>query len=887
MDNKLGNVGLKSNEVEKNREKYGSNRLSEKKQEGFWKKYFSAFDDPIIKILMVALVINLIFVFTGNAEWYEAVGIFIAVLIATFVSTLCEYSNEKAFAKLQADADKIKSKVYRDGVLTEIPIDDLVYGDFIVLQAGDKIPVDGVMEQGEIKVNQATLNGEAEDVTKITPKSELEFGKEKDLLAKDRVYRGTIVTEGECIIQAVKVGDNTILGELAQEIQEDNERETPLKVKLNKLANQISKFGYIGAILIAFAYMFMQIHSAGLSNYFTTWQQPLADIVDAVILAVIIIVMAVPEGLPLMIALVSGLNMKKMLKDNVLVRKINGIETAGSLNILFSDKTGTITKGQLEVVEFIDGNLNEDNDFCGMNESLRNCVYDSIMFNSSASVSRKNNKLNIVGGNGTERALIQFVGNENYDRDIKTIDQIPFNSTNKYSATTIKYNTQLEGEGYLTLIKGAPEKIISKCTNYIDNGQVKPFNKFGEMEMLIQSKAKESKRMLALATSNETIKDGNIELKDLTLVGIVAIRDEVRPEAIEAIKQVQSAGVQVVMITGDIKDTAVAIAKDAGIIQSKDDIVLTSSELQELSDNELKTKLPNIRVIARALPNDKSRLVKIAQELNLVAGMTGDGVNDSPALKKADVGFAMGSGTEVAKEAGDIVILDDNFKSIEKAILFGRTIYNNIRMFIMFQLTINVSAVLISFLAPLLNIPTPLTIVQILFVNLIMDTLCALMLGGEAPKKSYMKEKPKLRTENIISKYMMSSILLNAGYILIVSLLLLKVGIFNNIIRNNEIAIYTTYFVFFVFSSLLNGFNVRTESLNLLSGVRKNKPFILIFLLVTVITIIMTFIGGDLLRTTQLIKEEWLLTIVLSVGIIIVDLLKKGIRSIWKSSKIV
>lgn len=878
MDNKLGNVGLKSNEVEKNREKYGSNRLSEKKQEGFWKKYFSAFDDPIIKILMVALVINLIFVFTGNAEWYEAVGIFIAVLIATFVSTLCEYSNEKAFAKLQADADKIKSKVYRDGVLTEIPIDDLVYGDFIVLQAGDKVPVDGVMEQGEIKVNQATLNGEAEDVTKITPKSELEFGKAKDLLAQDRVYRGTIVTEGECIIQAVNVGDKTILGELAQEIQEDNERETPLKVKLNKLANQISKFGYIGAILIAFAYMFMQIHATGLSNYFTTWQQPLADIVDAVILAVIIIVMAVPEGLPLMIALVSGLNMKKMLKDNVLVRKINGIETAGSLNILFSDKTGTITKGQLEVVEFIDGNLNESNDFCGMNESLRNCVYDSIMFNSSASVSRKNNKLNIVGGNGTERALIQFIGNESYDRDIQKISEIPFNSTNKYSATTIKYNTQPEGEGYLTLIKGAPEKIISKCTNYIDNGKIEPFNKYGDTEILIQGKARESKRMLALATSNKEIKDGNIELKDLTLVGIVAIRDEVRPEAVEAIKQVQSAGVQVVMITGDIKDTAVAIAKDAGIIQSKDDVVLTSSELQELSDNELKSKLPNIRVIARALPSDKSRLVKIAQELNLVAGMTGDGVNDSPALKKADVGFAMGSGTEVAKEAGDIVILDDNFKSIEKAILFGRTIYNNIRMFIMFQLTINVSAVLISFLAPLLNITTPLTIIQILFVNLIMDTLAALAFGGIAPLKEYMKEKPKSRTESIVSLYMMTNICLNALIITMISILFLKTNSFRPVFResNGDIVFMTGYFTSYIFMILINAFNIRTKHINIFNGLFKDKSFLGIIGAIFLVQIIFVFIGGNIMRTTPLTLVEWSVPVVLGLIVLICGMIFKA-----------
>ena len=679
------NFTLSSSKVEEQRNKYGSNRLTEKKQDGFWKKYFEAFNDPIIKILLVALVINLIFVFTGNAEWYEAVGIFVAVLLATFVSTLSEYSNEKAFAKLQAEADKIKCKVIRDGKVKEISIDDAVVGDYILLQAGDKVPADGVMVNGEIKVDQSALNGESEETTKTTPNSELEYGNEDDLLSSDRVFRGTIVTEGECIIKVCKVGDNTILGKLAQEIQETTERETPLKVKLTKLANQISKFGYIGAVLIAVAYMFMQIHNGGYGAYFTSWQQPVQDLVDAIILAVIIIVMAVPEGLPLMIALVSGLNMKKMLKSNVLVKKINGIETAGSLNILFSDKTGTITKGQLEVVEFISAKGESYKNYIDLPDNLKTLLKNGIVENTTAIANLEGNKVNIIGGNNTERALFGFLEKDiEKDNNLEMISQIPFNSVNKYSATTIRMTDQPEGEGYITLIKGAPEKIIGHCSHYFDkNGNRQEFNGVAELELEISNRAKKSMRMLAFAISNDTIENNNIELNDMTLVGVVAIRDEVRPEAITAIKEVQSAGIQVVMITGDIKDTAVAIAKDSGIIKNDNDIVLTSAELQEMSDEKLKEILPNLRAIARALPSDKSRLVKVAQEMNLVVGMSGDGVNDSPALKKADVGFAMGSGTEVAKEAGDIVILDDNFNSIEKAILFGRTIYNNIRMFIM------------------------------------------------------------------------------------------------------------------------------------------------------------------------------------------------------------
>ena len=880
------NFTLSSSKVEEQRNKYGSNKLTEKKQDGFWKKYFEAFSDPIIKILLVALVINLIFVFTGNAEWYEAVGIFVAVLLATFVSTFSEYSNEKAFAKLQAEADEIKCKVIRDGIVQEIQIDDIVVGDYVLLQAGDKVPADGVMVNGEIKVDQSTLNGESEDVTKITPKSELDYGKEDDVLAQDRVYRGTTVTEGEAIIKIVKVGDNTILGKLAQEIQETVERDTPLKVKLTKLANQISKFGYIGAILIAVAYMFMQIHNGGYADYFTTWQQPVQDLVDAVILAVIIIVMAVPEGLPLMIALVSGLNMKKMLKDNVLVKKINGIETAGSLNILFSDKTGTITKGQLEVVEFLDSKRNSYKNYNEIPDNLKTLLKNSIVENTTAIANVQNNKVNIIGGNSTERALFGFLEYDiEHDSGVEISQQIPFNSVNKYSATTIRMTSQPEGEGYITLIKGAPEKIINKCTHYFNNiGRRYKFGEAPELEVEIANRAKKSMRMLALAISNEPIENNNIKLQDLTLIGVVAIRDEVRPEAITAIKEVQNAGIQVVMITGDIKDTAMAIAKDSGIITSENDIVLTSCELQDMSDDNVKEILPRLKVVARALPSDKSRLVKVAQEMNLVAGMSGDGVNDSPSLKKADVGFAMGSGTEVAKEAGDIVILDDNFNSIDKAILFGRTIYNNIRMFIMFQLTINVAAVLISFLAPLLNLGTPLTIIQILYVNLLMDTLAALMLGGETPKSKYMKEKPKSRNESIVSGKMLSSILTGAGYVTIFGLLLLATNVFHNIIKPSEgnVEMYTVYFVAFIFASLFNGLNVRTEDHHIFKDLKKNKMFIILFVVIALITILMTFIGGDVLRMSPLDGAEWLLVVGLSVGMIIVDLIRKWIVKVFK-----
>ena len=747
-------TGLNDKQVEESRAKYGSNKMSEQASETFWQKLLGNFGDPMIKILLVALIINVVFAIMGKADWIETIGIAAAVLIATLVSTFSEYRNENAFQALQAEASQIKCKVYRDGEIVEIPIDEIVVGDAVLLQSGDKIPADGVLIDGNIKVDQSVLNGESEEAKK-SPVDEVteEAGASKDFLHPNKVFRGAVVCSGNSVMQTTTVGDKTIYGEIAKELQTDEDRETPLKLKLGKLANQISVFGYVGGGAIALAFMIQCIMKAGsIGAYFAGGTQILLDLVDAVILAVIIIVMAVPEGLPLMIAIVSAQNMGKMLKENVLVRKISGIETAGSLNLLMSDKTGTITKGQLEVVNYTDGagNAFESYDNIGAAQAL--LVRASIFNNTSAVISGQGAKRQAVGGNMTERALLNYVKDVENNDDIKIIDSVPFNSTNKFSLA------QVEGAVTGTLIKGAPEKIIDRCKYYYDaNGQKQPFDA-KIMTAKIDELAVRAIRVLAFAISDGGITEEGLPAGEWTLVGITGIRDDVRPESIEAIAQVQKAGVQVIMITGDRKETAVAIAKEAGIIHSDDDVRLTSDELNALTDDEVKKIMPKLRVVARALPTDKSRLVRIAQELDLVVGMTGDGVNDSPALKKADVGFAMGGGTEVAKEASEIVILDDNFLSIEKAILFGRTIFNSIRKFIVFQLTINVAAVLVSFVCPLLGIDHPLSITQILWVNLVMDTLAALAFGGEPALEEYMDEKPKKRDEPIVSKYMWSEI---------------------------------------------------------------------------------------------------------------------------------
>ena len=872
-------TGLTDEQVRISKEQYGDNSMTEVEGESFWSKLKGNFGDPMIKILCVALIINIVFAFLGQTEWYESVGIAIAVILATFVSTFSEYNNENAFQKLQEEASRIYCKVYRNGDIIELPINDLVVGDCVLLQSGDKIPADGKLISGNLKVDQSVLNGESKEASKeVMPEGYIDEETSMDFLNKYKVFRGSVVCSGNAVMEITTVGDKSVYGQIASELQYNDERESPLKVKLGKLADSISKFGYIGGIAIAVAFMFQKIviHNQFdvqlMMGYFSNWMVVINDLVEAVMLAVIIIVMAVPEGLPLMIALVSALNMGKMLKDNVLVRKIVGIETAGSLNILFSDKTGTITKGQLEVVTFVDGFLNEYGSFNDVTGDIVNILSLSIFHNTDAIISGEGKDINVIGGNATERAVLAYAANSKSNVNASKVGAIPFNSTNKYSASSI------EGDCNITLIKGAPEKIIEKCKScYNKSGEIVPFEKSKELDEKINQLAGRAIRVLAFATSTGKISGDTLPADDWTLVGIIGIRDEVRPESVTAIKEVQNAGIQVVMITGDRKDTAVAIAKEAGILRDETDLVMTSDELANMTDDEIKGIIKNIRVVARALPSDKSRLVTIAQDLDLVVGMTGDGVNDSPALKKADVGFAMGGGTEVAKEASDIVILDDNFSSIENAILYGRTIFNSIRKFIIFQLTINVSAVMISFISPLLGMENPLSIVQILWINLVMDTLAALAFGGEPALRRFMKEKPKRRDENIISGYMKSEILTGSLWTFAMSMLFLLTPVFDSFFRGDANSKYlmTGYFTFYIFTAVFNAFNARTEKINLFDNINLNHGFWKVILLIVVIQIIMADFGGDILRCYGLTLTEWAAVTVLAFTIIPVDLIRK------------
>lgn len=879
--------GLSNKEVEEARLKYGSNSIPDSEPTTFWQEFKETFNDPMIKILLFIAALMIVMFFFDYAEIYEPVGTIIAILIVAFVSAKTGVASDTKYRELKASTKKDTCKVFRNGAVTVIDVDDVVVGDKVLLQSGDKIPADGVLINGDLRVDNSALNGEAEECKKFATDESFQLTDNitgDTFVDKHSLFRDAVVFDGEGVLDVRKVGLKTMMGKMAEEMQED-ELDSPLKVKLAKLASQISKFGYIGAVVIAVMYfVYFIINAGGVSAYFSgDIGGIIKDIIEAVSLAVVIIVCAVPEGLPLMISLVLMQNTSKMLDHNVLVRKAVGIETAGALNILFSDKTGTITKGELEVVEFFtaDGEVISSKDSKKIDELMTYAIGKN-------TASMFDAEHNVIGGNATDRALMKFMGEETFislseRTDIQVSASQGFNSTNKFSQAYI----DTVGK---TFYKGAPERLTAMAEKYIDkDGNIKPLDK-DVLNAKIDALAVKAMRVLAFGYSEKTLVENKIN-EDIVIIGLVGIRDDVRPEAKEAILEVQQAGIQVVMITGDRLETAVAIAKDSGLIKSENDVAITSSQLNEMSDDEVKKIIPNIRVIARALPTDKSRMVRLCQEMNLVVGMTGDGVNDSPALKRADVGFAMGSGTEAAKEAGKIVILDDNFKSIKDAIWYGRTIYHNILKFCKFQLVINVAAVVVSAVAPFFGVEEPLKVTHLLFVNLVMDGLGAIMLGNEPALEKYMHEKPRRKDENIVNEKMMTQIIIMGIWLTILSFVYLKADFFKNMFATEEQHL-TSYFVLFIASALFNGFNVRNEGYGIFKGLNENTGFLKVFFGIIIIQALIVNSGlvpltiftwiGNMFSCVPFGIQGWIVVFILAFTMIPVDLIRKAISGTAK-----
>ena len=854
----MTNKGLSNESVILSRKKYGSNEIEVHKKNKFLSLLLESLGDPIIKILLIALAIKIVFLFQ-DFDFYETIGIFIAVFLATFISTISEYGSEKAFEKLGSEASHINVRVKRSGVVTVINISEVVVGDIVLLESGDLIPADGILLEGNISVDESILNGESKE-TKKSPsilKSDTKTNK---------LYRGTTVYSGYGLMQVTSVGLNTMYGNLALELHE-NEPISPLKNRLTDLAKIISRIGYVGAFLVVIAFLFSKIVME--NNYdlqliketITNFPLMMNYLIYALTLSVTIIVVAVPEGLPMMITLVLSSNMKRMLKNNVLVRKLVGIETAGNINVLLTDKTGTLTKGKLEVTKLLNGTLQEikREDL----NSFNNKVYFDALFYNTDSIFTKENA--VIGGNSTDRAICKFL-NKYIAVKKEVLFKKHFDSRDKYSSVTLKDKEKI------TYFKGASEVLLPKCQKYLVNGKEERLPNINGINESIQKAMSDGIRVITLA-----YKKGDSYLNDLVFMGLIYLKDELRDEATNGIDLIKKAGIQVIMITGDSKETATSIAKEVGILTSDLDLVLTSSEMNQLTDEKLKEKIKNIRIIARALPSDKSRLVRVLEEMHLVVGMTGDGVNDAPALKKANVGFAMGSGTEVSKEAADIVILDNNILSISKAILYGRTIFKSIRKFIIYQLSVNMTALLLSIIGPFIGFTSPITIVQMLWLNMIMDTFAALAFSFEPPLLEYMEELPKKMNEKIINSYMYNEIILTAIYSGTLCILFLKLPIIRHIFRigDNYKYLMTAYFALFIFIGIFNSFNARTYRINIFSNILKNRIFLFVIGFIISVQIYLIYFGGDLFRTYGLTAKEFLIILAIALSVWPVDAIRK------------
>ena len=856
--------GLTTRQAEASKAKFGTNALSVKMPQTFWQMYFESFEDIWIRVLCGAAVIQLIiyglsFIYPQyfHQDIIELVGVAVAILLSTGVSTQQNYSNERQFNTLQAEASKIDVKVYRDGEVKVLPIDDIVKGDVILVQAGEQIPVDGILVKGRLKVSQASLNGESRDEDKVTPNEEIPREKIEDFDNPNWVFRGSTVTSGEALIEAVVIGDNTVLGGISQALGEDG-KPSPTAEKMDTLGMQIGKLGMAGATISVIVNIAMEIFGA-----VTAWTAPAVFglAIDQLMLFVSIIIMAVPEGLPLMSAMVASMNSRRMLKENILVRNSASIETAGYMNILFSDKTGTITEGVLSVVDWIDGTGDIFEDLDAKSDAYKTEIIKGIGLNNDALVADGK----AVGSNGTDRALMNYLigmNEANIDKTVIT-DKVPFDSQTKCAKVTTPE---------ATYIKGAPDYFLDSCKYYLNgNGDVQSLTEDNRNAIGKAMHNQMGRSMRLLITMKEIP-----EYEAPILMGIVCIRDNVRKDVKHTVGVMNKAGCAVVMVTGDNAETAQAIAKEAGIIKDAKDVVLTSAELERMSDEEVSKIISHLKVVSRAKPLDKKRLVDLAQKLGYVVGMTGDGVNDSPALKSADVGFSMGDGTSVAKDASDIVIVNNSLTSICNALKYGRTMTKSVGKFLIFQLTVNVATILMNILMPLLGYEEPFAIVQILWINLIMDTLAAIAFGGEPALERYLEEKPISRSANVLTKYMKESIATSATYITLVSAVLVVMPNFLKDIGVIDDEMTRTFlFAFFIYAIIFNSLNTRSQGVNLFEHIGDNKKFLLVMGSIFVMQTALIYVAGPVFKTVALPLESLLIAMLLGLGIIPVDMLKK------------
>ncbi|WP_088226519.1 calcium-translocating P-type ATPase, PMCA-type [Desulfosporosinus sp. FKB] len=869
--------GLSSSEVRARIQRYGKNVFTPKPKESLLVKIMESLKEPLIIILLISGVISLLM---GHLP--DGLGIFAAVLIATTISVIQEGKSDKAFEALAKLSEDVLVKAVRDRQIIHIPQSELTIGDIIHLETGEKVPADArVIHCSNLGIDESLLTGEAESVTKKSKPIE----RENCPLAEqtNMLFSGTMVIEGRAIALVTAVGDQTEMGKIAEELKGETTAQTPLQEKLADLGKKISIIGSIVAAgIFLFELLIMYRQGLLVPGNITS---ALPGVKDAFITSVALIVAAVPEGLPTMVAITLAFNMQKMAKNNALVRKLIACETIGSVNVICSDKTGTLTENKMTVVEA----------WCNGQESSAvslNCpaLLENLCLNTTADITKKDSHYTFLG-NPTECSLLVYADTNqiNY-RDYRKQFGEPVAEYNFTSARKMMSTAYEMADGYRIYTKGSPEKVLKISDRVLVNNEIVPLTQ--EHKDRIEAGIKElqdhARRVLAFAYTDFRAEPQwediyNVE-KNLIFTGFVGIEDPLRKDVKEAIDQCRRAGIAVKILTGDNINTAKAIADQLGIIR-KDSLVLEVTDIDAMSDEELKSKLSNIVVIARSNPTAKMRVVKLLRENNASVVVTGDGINDAPALKAADVGVAMGiTGTEVSKEASDIVLLDDSFSSIVKAIKWGRGIYENFQRFIQFQLTVNIVAFITVILAEIIGYKMPFTTLQLLWVNIIMDGPPALTLGLEPPRQHLLEKRPIKRNASIVTKDMLFKIISNGLFIVAALIFLLK----TQILGGSEAQQSTIVFTSFVLFQLWNAFNCREFGVkSIFPYIHKNKTMLGVVFLTFLIQIMVTQFGGQVFKTVPLEVYLWVRMLGFTFSIVVFsELLKLMMRGGQKFIKI-
>jgi calcium-translocating P-type ATPase len=856
--------GLTNEQVKMSLEKYGSNKLPEPKLKKWYEFAIeNIFGDKTLMLLLALSAYEIFAAVFGLASFSEPIMVILVISLCTYIGVKMALGIQKSTQELRAKTSTRYCDVIRDGQVQTINKDNLVVGDVVCIGTGQEIYADGYIIEGKISVSNAAINGESKECQKI-PINDYVYKKSTstdDFTNQNSLFAGTTILSGEGKMIVGEVGVNTINGDTLVKMQTLEPPKTALQIAIDKLCDTISRYGTIAAVVTFIALMVTDIAHIGFREYINGGVlEVIQKIAQNISVALTIIVAAVPEGLPLIIKLVTKQNVKTMERFNILAKNPNKIPELAYVDLICTDKTGTLTTGVMTPTTVIDGYGNE----VDQGTNLWDCIKQNICLNNSATYDAENN---ITGGNSIDRAILKYVDfTEFFDiqKNNKIIMKQVFQSEYKYSSCT--------SESGISYYKGAPEKLIEHCSKMLISEPV-AFNKQDKERLLnvIKSMTKKSMRCIALAMANGNIVENTLP-DDMVFLGIIGVVDPVRKEVPQAVQIAHEAGIQVIEITGDCHETAVAVATEA-CIYKEGDLALTNAQFEAMSDDEIKKIIPTLRVISRCSPNTKLRLVSLAQELGRSVGMTGDGTNDSPALKKADVGFGMEAGTDVAKEASDIILTDNNFASIIRGVELGRTFMHDIMMFLEFQLPINFSLLVLSILFPILSGGALLASVQILIINIIMDSLNSLSFGGEPPKAEYMTENPIKKGSGLFIRGAKKRITIST----VTFIVLYGILMFSPVSKlfTTDVEAMTARFAMLCIMSVCNGFGIRTEHINLLNGLKNNKTFVYIAAGIVLGTIALCNALGGLIQATAMNMSQWIAIIGLSLTVIVVDVIRK------------